>query len=243
MVFAWAGSAKCQTLLQFAFVWFEREVAVGLRYWLWVAGCLPCQAACLPSSSMLWLMFEEKWKGIVFHGWIQLLYLLLLSGICYLLASPLWKEDGFLPVLSILCLHILCPCSGSGHNSGPIWLSSEAEMTALLRLQNTKNNCGLKCKRVLAFQQAFADAQSCVSLVQLWLDSGVIYCCLLWEPGQVHHGEACMGTHRRVCTGCSLDVGLLPEWDWENASERMGPISKVMKEKNGCFKGCLSADR
>lgn len=36
---------------------------------------------------------------MVFHGRIQLVYLLLLPGSRYLLASPLWKEDGFWPVL------------------------------------------------------------------------------------------------------------------------------------------------
>lgn len=106
-------------------------------------------------------MFEEGWKEMVFHGRIQLVYLLLLPGSRYLLASPLWKEDGFWPVLPILAFTFFA-CSGSGPNSGPICVFSEAEMTALLRPQNTKNKYGLKCKFVLAFQHAFASAQSCV---------------------------------------------------------------------------------
>lgn len=57
----------------------------------------------------------------------------------YLVSSnPLWKEDDFWPVLSILCFHVPCSCSGPGCNSGAVCVFSEAEVTALPRLQNTK---------------------------------------------------------------------------------------------------------
>lgn len=96
-------------------------------------------------------------------------------------------------------------------------------MTALLRLQNTKKKCCLKCKCVLAFQHAFANTQSGVGLIQLWLESGVICCCLLWGPGQVHHRKLAWGCTKecvqaviwmQTCCQNETEEILLIEWTY-----------------------------